>query len=174
MKFTIAPLVGLLFGASCLIANTTAYSYEDYNELDARQQIDDALSERGFGLEARETVDVPFQPSLRAFLGEAVTAYRRSTNGYEENLDARGAPVYWKLTILHPMWDATKNAMVDGKLEVKIGPGAHVSTLKKQVLEDLYNKGYTLINTRGGKRLEEGKSLSVEGVNSGDTLRLAF
>ncbi|KAF6749025.1 hypothetical protein DFP72DRAFT_852880 [Ephemerocybe angulata] len=93
MKFTLGPLVGLLFGASCLIANTTAYSYDDHNELDARQQIDDVLSERGFGLEARETVDVPFQPSLRAFLEEAVTAYRRSTNGYEENLAARASGI---------------------------------------------------------------------------------
>ncbi|KAF6750184.1 hypothetical protein DFP72DRAFT_1173037 [Ephemerocybe angulata] len=88
MKFTLAPLVSLLFGASYLIANAAAYSYDDYNELDARYQIDDVLSERGFGLAARETVDVPFQPSLRAFLDEAVTAHRRSMSEYE-HLEAR-------------------------------------------------------------------------------------
>ncbi|KAF5329978.1 hypothetical protein D9611_010405 [Ephemerocybe angulata] len=89
MKFTLAPLVSLLFGASYLIASATAYSYNDYNELDARHQIDDVLYERGFGLEARETIDVPFQPSLRAFLEEAVTAHRRSMSDSEEHLEAR-------------------------------------------------------------------------------------
>ncbi|KAF6752098.1 hypothetical protein DFP72DRAFT_1070789 [Ephemerocybe angulata] len=89
MKFTLAPLATLLFGASYLVANAAAYSYNDYNELDARYQIDGVLSERGFGLEARETVDVPFQPSLRAFLEEAVTAHRRSISEDEEYLEAR-------------------------------------------------------------------------------------
>ncbi|KAF6750174.1 hypothetical protein DFP72DRAFT_1043900 [Ephemerocybe angulata] len=84
MKFTLAPLVSLLFGASYLITNAAAYSYNDYNELDARYQVDDG----GFGLAARETVDVPFQPSLRAFLDEAVAAHRRSMSEYE-HLEAR-------------------------------------------------------------------------------------
>ncbi|KAF6760771.1 hypothetical protein DFP72DRAFT_1165901 [Ephemerocybe angulata] len=95
MKFTLAPLVSLLVGASYLVANAAAYSYNDYNELDARHQIDDVLSERDFGLEARETVDVPFQPSLRAFLEEAVTVHRRSMSEYQGHLEARaGAKVY--------------------------------------------------------------------------------
>ncbi|KAF5334746.1 hypothetical protein D9611_012968 [Ephemerocybe angulata] len=88
-EFTRAPLVSLLFGASYLVASAAAYSYNDYNELDARYQIDDVLSERGFDLEARETVDVPFQPSLRAFLEEAVTAHRRSMSEDQEDLEAR-------------------------------------------------------------------------------------
>ncbi|KAF6753707.1 hypothetical protein DFP72DRAFT_1128220 [Ephemerocybe angulata] len=87
MKFTLAPLVSLLFGASYLVASAAAYSY--LNVRLARYQIDDVLSERGFGLEARETVDVPFQPSLRAFLEEAVTAHRRSMSEDEEDLEAR-------------------------------------------------------------------------------------
>ncbi|KAF6760694.1 hypothetical protein DFP72DRAFT_1062443 [Ephemerocybe angulata] len=89
MKLTLAPLLSLLVGASYLVASAAAYSYNDYNELNARYQIDDVLSERGFGLEARETVDVPFQPSLRAFLEEAITAHRRSMGDYEEALEAR-------------------------------------------------------------------------------------
>ncbi|KAF5341040.1 hypothetical protein D9611_005934 [Ephemerocybe angulata] len=92
MKLTLAPLVSLLFGASYLVASATAYSYNDYNELDARYHIDDVLSERGFGLvEARESVDIPFQPSLRAFLEEAVAAYRRSMSEYQEDLEARAS-----------------------------------------------------------------------------------
>ncbi|KAF5311350.1 hypothetical protein D9611_012538 [Ephemerocybe angulata] len=165
MKFTIAPLVGLLFGASCLIANTTAYSYDDFNELDARQQIDDVLSERGLGLEARETVDVPFQPSLRAFLGEAVTAYRRSTNGYEENLDARGL---LDLTIKNPVWDPHTGTNVDHPIYVTVSSTARVTILKDKVLRKLY-EGFFL--TYNGRKLDNEQALLSEiGVKSKDVL----
>ncbi|KAF5341223.1 hypothetical protein D9611_005926 [Ephemerocybe angulata] len=127
MKFTLAPLVSLLIGASYLVSNAAAYSYNDYNELDARYQIDDVLSERGFGLEARETVDVPFQPSLRAFLEEAVTAHRRSLSVYEEDLEAR-ALINVKAEVHSP-----------GHIKVvllTVDPNMTVSEFKKQMLAE--------------------------------------
>ncbi|KAF5311321.1 hypothetical protein D9611_012540 [Ephemerocybe angulata] len=169
MKFTIAPLVGLLFGASCLIANTTAYAYDDFNELDARQQIDDVLSERGLGLEARETVDVPFQPSLRAFLGEAVTAYRRSTNGYEENLDARGLLT---LTINYPVWDPHTKTNVPHPLTVTVGTGGMVSTLKDKVLRKIYEGFY--LTYKGRKLDNEQAVLSDVGVKNKEVLSITM
>ncbi|KAF6750192.1 hypothetical protein DFP72DRAFT_1139808 [Ephemerocybe angulata] len=132
MKFTPAPLVSLLFGASYLIANAAAYSYNDYNELDARYQIDDVLSERGFGPEARETVDVPFQPSLRAFLEEAVTAHRRSMGEYE-HLEARTRTIQITVTakIFHPK---ELNIQSPQLVALKVEPECTITRFKELIL----------------------------------------
>ncbi|KAF6761744.1 hypothetical protein DFP72DRAFT_879503 [Ephemerocybe angulata] len=166
MKLPLAPLVSLLFGASYLVANTIAYSYNDYNELDARYQIDDVLSERGFGLEARETIDVPFQPSLRAFLEEAVTAHRRSMSENEEYLEARNNLI-------------NVCARVAGELiDLKVDPGHTTGAeFKKRVVETgRVPKGmdvtaFTLrLNELYGKKLDESMSLEHSGVKEGSKI----
>ncbi|KAF6747386.1 hypothetical protein DFP72DRAFT_1174899 [Ephemerocybe angulata] len=75
MKFAFAPILGLLL---CI---STATAFVDYDEVDGRSFVDD-LSVRG------EAVAIPFQPSLRAFLEEAVTAHRRAIESTNE-LEAR-------------------------------------------------------------------------------------
>ncbi|KAF6742459.1 hypothetical protein DFP72DRAFT_1054009 [Ephemerocybe angulata] len=73
MKFAFAPILGLLL---CI---STATAFVDYDGVDGRS----SLSVRG------EAVAVPFQPSLRAFLEEAVAAHRRAIEGTNGELEAR-------------------------------------------------------------------------------------
>ncbi|KAF6747105.1 hypothetical protein DFP72DRAFT_921158 [Ephemerocybe angulata] len=170
MKFTLAPLVSLLVGASYLVANAAAYSYNDYNELDARHQIDDVLSERDFGLEARETVDVPFQPSLRAFLEEAVTVHRRSMSEYQGHLEARaGAKVY--VEVLTGPKPIKKNPP---HLVCAMESGTREEFQMHKVSEGLHLELYTV--WRGNDLLAmtpskiKRKSLKELGVNDGDRI----
>ncbi|KAF6752111.1 hypothetical protein DFP72DRAFT_1171928 [Ephemerocybe angulata] len=167
MKLPLAPLVSLLFGASYLVANTIAYSYNDYNELDARYQIDDVLSERGFGLEARETIDVPFQPSLRAFLEEAVTAHRRSVSEDEGHIEARNGNEIMVSVNLHTK--DPNGAKRIAAYQVPVLPTAKVSDLKQAVATkanispfnpEIY--GILLGKTQGP--LEDQKTLENAGV----------
>ncbi|KAF5319770.1 hypothetical protein D9611_012861 [Ephemerocybe angulata] len=165
MKLPLAPLVSLLFGASYLVANTIAYSYHDYNELDARYQIDDVLSERGFGLEARETIDVPFQPSLRAFLEEAATAHRRSMSE-NEDLEARADPINVYIKIL------------DQHIDLKVDPGMKVTALKELVAKTKRVPGIDMNdfvprhNELYGKKFidDESKTLADNGVTEGSKI----
>ncbi|KAF5331897.1 hypothetical protein D9611_008997 [Ephemerocybe angulata] len=157
MRFTLAPLVSLLFGASYLIANATAYSYNDYNELDARHQIDDILSERGFGLEARETVDIPFQPSLRAFLEGAVTAHRRSMSEYEEHLEARAAKIDVTAEIIDGPAGTPKTVALQAE------PEWTITRLK----EEIWNVAKIKLDNYGA---EVGKGKDKKPCSSGETL----
>ncbi|KAF6753860.1 hypothetical protein DFP72DRAFT_1127522 [Ephemerocybe angulata] len=75
MKFAFAPILALLL---CI---STATAFVDYDEVDGRSLVDD-LTVRG------EAVSVPFQPSLRAFLEDAVTVHRRAIESINE-LEAR-------------------------------------------------------------------------------------
>ncbi|KAF6764594.1 hypothetical protein DFP72DRAFT_1163499 [Ephemerocybe angulata] len=82
MKINCALVASLLIGVCDLLTGVRAYS--DYNaELDARDNID-YLSTRDFAydyqdLDAREpgTIEVPFDHSLRDFLGKAAAMHRR-------------------------------------------------------------------------------------------------
>ncbi|KAF6742279.1 hypothetical protein DFP72DRAFT_1107103 [Ephemerocybe angulata] len=164
MKLPLAPLVSLLFGASYLVANTIAYSYNDYNELDARYQIDDVLSERGFGLEARETIDVPFQPSLRAFLEEATTAHRRSMSEKEEYLEARADD---KINVYAMFGDQHLDFL-------QIDSGMTIGALKKLIVDtgrvpglDWSNFSPRLGSKWPGKKLDDdSKTLNHYGVKT--------
>ncbi|KAF5320553.1 hypothetical protein D9611_010684 [Ephemerocybe angulata] len=81
MKFSFAPLATLAVAASSLFLS--AYAYVEYDELNARSIVDsDSLSGRS------DTIDVPFQHSLRSFLEEAVVAHRRALEA-EDQLEAR-------------------------------------------------------------------------------------
>ncbi|KAF6748804.1 hypothetical protein DFP72DRAFT_915510 [Ephemerocybe angulata] len=84
MKFSFAPLATLAVAASSLFLS--AYAYVDYDELDARSIVDsygyDSLSARS------DSIEVPFQHSLRSFLEEAVVAHRRALDD-EDQLEAR-------------------------------------------------------------------------------------
>ncbi|KAF5341220.1 hypothetical protein D9611_005923 [Ephemerocybe angulata] len=160
MKFTLAPLVSLVFGASYLIANATAYSYIDYNELDARYQIDEVLSERGFGLEARETIDVPFQPSLRAFLEEAVTAHRRSMSEYENHLEARAM--------------ITVHANIPGSniITLQVPPDMKPPAFKQAIKDSKKAPGFEpddFVARLGWKTLDDSRSLRDNNVRDGVT-----
>ncbi|KAF6753787.1 hypothetical protein DFP72DRAFT_1170601 [Ephemerocybe angulata] len=77
MKLDIASLFGVVMGSSYLL--TSAYAYVDYDDLDVRSSVD-YHSERDLGFDAfdaRSTLDVPFHPSLRAFLEDAAAAHAR-------------------------------------------------------------------------------------------------
>ncbi|KAF6741877.1 hypothetical protein DFP72DRAFT_1110940 [Ephemerocybe angulata] len=74
MKLNIASLFGVVMGSSYLL--TSAYAYGDYDDLDVRSGVD-YHSERDLGFDARGTIDVPFHPSLRAFLEDAAAAHAR-------------------------------------------------------------------------------------------------
>ncbi|KAF5320558.1 hypothetical protein D9611_010674 [Ephemerocybe angulata] len=83
MKFSFAPLATLAVAASSLLLS--AYAHVEYDELNARSIVDygyDSLSARS------DTIDVPFQHSLRSFLEEAVVAHRRALE-VEDQLEAR-------------------------------------------------------------------------------------
>ncbi|KAF6748813.1 hypothetical protein DFP72DRAFT_1049358 [Ephemerocybe angulata] len=84
MKFSLAPLATLAVAASSLFLS--AYAHVEYDELNARSIVDsygyDSLSARS------DTIDVPFQHSLRSFLEEAVVAHRRALEP-EDQLEAR-------------------------------------------------------------------------------------
>ncbi|KAF6760986.1 hypothetical protein DFP72DRAFT_843239 [Ephemerocybe angulata] len=89
MRVTFRPLIALLLGAGSLVLS----SHNGVAELDNIHARHSRLSERSFGdgydgLNARETVDVPFQPSLRAFLEDAATVHRRAVQEYDD-LEAR-------------------------------------------------------------------------------------
>ncbi|KAF5340943.1 hypothetical protein D9611_006013 [Ephemerocybe angulata] len=170
MKFTLAPLVTLLLGASYLIASATAYSYNDYSELNARYQIDDVLSERGFGLEARETVDVPFQPSLRAFLEEAVTAHRRSMSDDEEHLERRVLrrvkQIIVKTVIMRTPEPITANYKVSDQM--KLGDFRQ-SIQKDKISQHLPTSDFEAVHNH--KTLNDNEeTLKGYGVRNGDTI----
>ncbi|KAF5320488.1 hypothetical protein D9611_010746 [Ephemerocybe angulata] len=77
MKVTIPSiLLGMLSLSTC------AFAYMDYNELDARDYTDSLLVERN-------TVEVPFQHSLRSFLGAAADAHQRALDDHDDGLEAR-------------------------------------------------------------------------------------
>ncbi|KAF5313651.1 hypothetical protein D9611_010078 [Ephemerocybe angulata] len=81
MKLTIPSiLLGLLS------LSTYASAYLDYNELDARDSTNSLLVERN-------TVDVPFQPSLRSFLETAADAHQRALDDHDDLLGARNGMV---------------------------------------------------------------------------------
>ncbi|KAF6742441.1 hypothetical protein DFP72DRAFT_1075266 [Ephemerocybe angulata] len=88
MKLSIASLFGILIGSSSLL--TSAYAYGDYDDLDVRSGVD-YHSERDLGFDARSTIDVPFHPSLRAFLEDAATAHTRRALSLDDSggLEAR-------------------------------------------------------------------------------------
>ncbi|KAF6750023.1 hypothetical protein DFP72DRAFT_851995 [Ephemerocybe angulata] len=77
MKVT---LPSILLGLLSL--STYASAYLDYNELDARDSTNSLLVERN-------TVDVPFEPSLRSFLEGAVHAHQRALDDRDDLLEAR-------------------------------------------------------------------------------------
>ncbi|KAF6743933.1 hypothetical protein DFP72DRAFT_858190 [Ephemerocybe angulata] len=116
MKVTIPTiLLGILSLSTC------AFAYLDYNELDARDSTNSLLVERN-------TVEVPFQHSLRSFLEEAADAHRRALDDHDDLLEARSDTVSAKIILrLNGEWtgkelnvpspkswtvqDAQKNAM---------------------------------------------------------------
>ncbi|KAF6755569.1 hypothetical protein DFP72DRAFT_896054 [Ephemerocybe angulata] len=74
------PIPSILLGLLSL--STYASAYLDHNELDARDSTNSLLVERN-------TVDVPFEPSLRSFLEGAAHAYQRALDDHDELLEAR-------------------------------------------------------------------------------------
>ncbi|KAF5320598.1 hypothetical protein D9611_013730 [Ephemerocybe angulata] len=88
MKLNIASLFGVVIASSYLL--TSAYAYGDYDDLDVRSGID-YHSERDLGFAARSTIDVPFHPSLRAFLEDAATVYSQRALSLDDSneLEAR-------------------------------------------------------------------------------------
>ncbi|KAF6741325.1 hypothetical protein DFP72DRAFT_1180954 [Ephemerocybe angulata] len=83
MIWSPSRLITLFITVAGLLFTTNAHV--GYNELESRSTIDDRSS----------AVNVPFQPSLRAFLEEAVVAYKRSLVApeLEEILEARNLDV---------------------------------------------------------------------------------
>ncbi|KAF6743922.1 hypothetical protein DFP72DRAFT_1052478 [Ephemerocybe angulata] len=98
MKVTIPSiLLGILSLSTC------AFAYLDYNELDARDFTNSLLVERN-------TVEVPFQHSLRSFLEQAADAYRRALDDHDDLLEARSDSVSPKI-ILHVNGESTKKEL---------------------------------------------------------------
>ncbi|KAF6750696.1 hypothetical protein DFP72DRAFT_1072129 [Ephemerocybe angulata] len=89
MRLTLRPLITLFLGVGSLVLSATC----SHN----------GVAERSFGdgydvLDARETVDVTFQPSLRGFLEDAVVAHRRAVQEYDY-LEARVPAQQFELLI---------------------------------------------------------------------------
>ncbi|KAF6748839.1 hypothetical protein DFP72DRAFT_1073926 [Ephemerocybe angulata] len=74
-------------------ADANTNPLKEYNELDARSAINVPFAE----ISERHVVDVPFQPSLRSFLEEAVEAHRRTLDEYGDELAARVADLEFYL-----------------------------------------------------------------------------
>ncbi|KAF6755576.1 hypothetical protein DFP72DRAFT_896071 [Ephemerocybe angulata] len=114
------PIPSILLGMLSL--STYASAYLDHNELDARDSTNSLLVERN-------TVDVPFEPSLRSFLEGAAHAYQRALDDHDDLLEARNEKVKIRLLAmlddvsLHPSGNGvemevykTSNSLVMQKL----------------------------------------------------------
>ncbi|KAF5319815.1 hypothetical protein D9611_012870 [Ephemerocybe angulata] len=75
MLFRTLPVVGLLLAGLVALAS----AHFDYQEFDSRDSLYDA----------RDYVDVPFQPSLRAFLEGAVDAHEHVARSLALDVDTR-------------------------------------------------------------------------------------
>ncbi|KAF6748766.1 hypothetical protein DFP72DRAFT_1143874 [Ephemerocybe angulata] len=112
-------IFGVLLAAFSLLSAVNAYS--DYNEYDTRS-IGEGLGYSNLG--ARDTVNIPFQHSLRDFLEEAVSAHRRAL---DYDLLERRSDVSISLT-WKPKFDKLKSAQVTLPITSTVGE------LKKEFL----------------------------------------
>ncbi|KAF6743917.1 hypothetical protein DFP72DRAFT_1079333 [Ephemerocybe angulata] len=95
MKVTIPSiLLGMLSLSTC------AFAYLHYNELDARDSTNSLLVERN-------TIEVPFQHSLRSFLDGAADAYQRALT--DEHKDKVSVTISFRL----------KGKRIDDKPDIK-------------------------------------------------------
>ncbi|KAF5341228.1 hypothetical protein D9611_006162 [Ephemerocybe angulata] len=129
MWLTLRPLITLFLGVGSLVLSVTC----SHN----------GVAERSFGgydmLDARETVDVPFQPSLRAFLEDAVAAHRRAVQEYDD-LEARAKPF--------TLWIELRGAKVQQHIMRGVTPDTTISDVQRAVAGGHYWPGVVAENIR--------------------------
>ncbi|KAF6741685.1 hypothetical protein DFP72DRAFT_941960 [Ephemerocybe angulata] len=160
----ITPLLGLLFGAAHLLSAVKGNT--EYGELDARYNVDaPSLFERDFAHDfaARNTIEVPFAPSLRAFLEEAATSHRRALDSvYEDHLESRN---YCAIHV-------TRADSPHVQYEIVVLDSDRISKIKNLLLtqEHVATSNYDLYN--GGVLLQDGAQVGASGLHDGSTVTL--
>ncbi|KAF6742671.1 hypothetical protein DFP72DRAFT_1053902 [Ephemerocybe angulata] len=160
MKVTIPSiLLGMLSLSTC------AFAYLDYNELDARDYADSLLVERN-------TVEVPFQHSLRSFLEGAAAAYQRTLDDHDDLLEARANEKTHVFAVIHPFWNGKPVAGEAKKLKEIGGQSPRSWTAKDArdfILPSTLHKA-TCKFRRGAIYNEE--ILSLQNVEDGEIIIL--
>ncbi|KAF6757038.1 hypothetical protein DFP72DRAFT_892996 [Ephemerocybe angulata] len=160
----ITPLLGLLFGAAHLLSAVKGNT--EYGELDSRYNVDaPSLFERDFdnGFAARNTINVPFAPSLRAFLEEAATSHRRALDSVsEDHLESRN------YCAIHVIRADSPHI----QYEIVVLDSDTISKIKNVLLtqEHVATSNYDLYN--GETLLQDGAQVGASGLHDGSTVTL--
>ncbi|KAF6742278.1 hypothetical protein DFP72DRAFT_194712 [Ephemerocybe angulata] len=119
MLFRTLPVVGLLLAGLVALAS----AHFDYEEFDARDSLYDA----------RDYVDVPFQPSLRAFLEEAVDAHKYARS-LALDVDTR-APSDLEARGKKPMFIGVKQDIRPPNVMISVEEKDKFSDIKKKIVD---------------------------------------